>query len=201
MARLDGTQGYANEAENLLRLYESVSLADVHGGALDFVPRAPCRILDIGSGTGRDAAAFVRLGHHVVAVEPVDELRQGAQAAHPSPRIEWVDDGLPELAVVLGRGESFDVVLLTGVWFHLDEAQRRQAMPGVASLVKDGGVMLLSLRHGPVPPGRRMFDVTADETIGLAAAEGLQVVLNQQAPAAIQRREPVTWTRLAFRKT
>ncbi len=35
------------------------------------------------------------------------------------------------------------------------------------------GQILMSLRHGPVPPGRRMFDVSADETIALAAGHGL----------------------------
>ena len=29
------------------------------------------------------------------------------------------------------------------------------------------------MRHGPVPPGRRMFDVSAEETIALAAGHGL----------------------------
>jgi hypothetical protein len=47
-------------------------------------------------------------------------------------------------------------------------------MPRVAGLVRLGGVMMLSLRYGPVPPGRRMFDVSADETIRLARAEGLR---------------------------
>ena len=30
-----------------------------------------------------------------------------------------------------------------------------------------------TMRHGPVPPGRRMFDVSAEETIALAAGHGL----------------------------
>jgi len=50
-------------------------------------------------------------------------------ALHPSPMIEWVDDSLPDLAVVRARGEEFDVVLQSAVWMHLDELQRRQAMP------------------------------------------------------------------------
>ena len=31
----------------------------------------------------------------------------------------------------------------------------------------------MSLRHGPVPPGRRMFDVSAQETADLASMHGL----------------------------
>jgi hypothetical protein len=79
------------------------------------------------------------MGHSVVAVEPTAELRIRVAALHPSPRIEWLDDSLPELARVTGRGESFRAVMLTAVWMHLDERQRRQAMPRVAKLVRDGG--------------------------------------------------------------
>ena len=47
-----------------------------------------------------------------------------------------------------------------------------------------------------------MFDVNADETIALAAAEGLQVLQNLQTESvqAINRAMGVTWTRLAFRR-
>jgi protein-L-isoaspartate O-methyltransferase len=37
-------------------------------------------VLDIGSGTGRDAAGLAAMGHSVVAVEPTAELRIGAAA-------------------------------------------------------------------------------------------------------------------------
>jgi SAM-dependent methyltransferase len=70
--------------------------------------------------------------------------------------IEWLDDSLPDLAAVRARKEAFDLVMLTAVWMHLDEAQRQRAMPNVSALVRNGGIVIMSLRHGPIPPGRRM---------------------------------------------
>ena len=61
---------------------------------------------------------------------------------------------------------------------HLDEQQRRQAMPNLAALLRPGGTIIMKIRHGPVPPGRRMFEVGAEETIELARIEGLHPVLN-----------------------
>ena len=127
-------------------------------------------------------------------------MRRGAMALHPSPLIEWLDDSLPDLATVLTRGEQFDVVMLTAVWMHLDQQQRRRAMPNVAALVRDGGAMTMTLRHGPVPPGRRMFEVSAEETIALVQPLGLRGALNQSAEPS-SRQLGVSWTRLAFRKT
>jgi hypothetical protein len=54
--------------------------------------------------------------------------------------------------------------MLTAVWMHLDKQQRQHAMPRVTGLLRSGGVMILTLRHGPVPPGTRMFDVSADNS-------------------------------------
>lgn len=194
------TQGYADEADALVRQYESIAFEDVHESVLHLIPATPGRVLDIGAGTGRDAAGFAAMGHHMTAVEPTLELRSAAQTLHPSPLIDWLDDVLPDLPSLTGHEDSFDVVMLSAVWMHLDEPQRRLAMPRVASLVRKGGVLILSLRHGPVPPGRRMFDVTADETIRLARVEGLTPVLQRDGQDGLLRRPGVSWTRLAFSK-
>lgn len=63
------------------------------------------------------------------------------------------------------------------------------------------GLILMSLRHGKVPAGRRMFEVTAAETVTLAARCGLEVLLNErtQSPQAENRTAGIEWTRLAFR--
>jgi SAM-dependent methyltransferase len=202
-ARVSGTEGYAEEAGELFKCYESISAADMHRAVLHLIPTAPTDILDIGSGTGRDAVWFAAQGHRVVAVEPTDALRLPAMALHPSPRIEWLNDSLPDLALLCTRGERFDVVMLTAVWMHLDEAQRRQAMPNLAALVRPGGTVIMMNRHGPVPAGRRMFEVSPEETIELARMQGLHPVLNlrMESSQEANRIAGITWTNLAFAKT
>jgi len=194
------TSGYANEAPALLETYERISPEVLHRPVWHLLPASPSRVLDIGAGSGRDAAHFAAMGHRVVAVEPVDALREGAMKLHPSPRIEWLADSLPSLALVRARGEIFDAVLATAVWMHLDESERAEAMPSAASLVAPGGVLILSLRHGPIPPGRRMFDVSSDETIALAGREGLTCLVNAVTGSVQVKQPDVTWTRLGFRK-
>jgi len=198
--RVSGTENYAEEAADLLTRYEAMSFAEVHRSVLHLIPAEPCRALDIGAGTGRDAAGLAAMGHRVLAVEPTEAMRSGAMALHPSPLIEWLDDSLPDLALVRARGEQFDILVMTAVWMHLDEQQRRRGMPHLAQLVRDGGVLLIMLRHGPVAPGRRMFAVSGEETIGLALPLGLRCVLHR--PAEPSSSQPnVSWTRLAFTKT
>ena len=199
MGGRSANEGYARQAPDLLRRYESVTFATAHRAILHLIPCEPCDVVDIGAGTGRDAAALAEMGHRVVAVEPTAEMRSGAMALHPSPRIEWLDDRLPDLALLTARGETYDLVMLTAVWMHLDKKQRRRAMKNVSSLVRKGGMMSLTLRHGPVPAGRRMFEVSAEETVGLAAARGLDVVLQLEAQPSLGQ-VGVTWTRLVFKR-
>jgi SAM-dependent methyltransferase len=197
--RVSGTEHYADEAPELLKRYESISFADAQAPVLQLIPPAPGRVLDIGAGTGRDAAGLVALGYSVLAVEPTEELRRGAMLLHPSLMIEWLDDSLPDLVTVRAREEEFDLVMLTAVWMHLDEVQRQRAMPNVSALVRNGGIVIMSLRHGPIPPGRRMFEVSAEETIALARRSNLSCTLNRE-PEASLRQPRVSWTRLSFQK-
>ena len=201
-APVSGTEGYADEAAELFRLYESIPAADAHRAVLHLIPAPPASILDIGSGTGRDAAWFAAQGHRVVAVEPTSAMRIPAMALHPSTRIEWLDDSLPDLALVRARGAPFDLVMLTAVWMHLDAAQRRKAMPNVAALTRPGGTVIMKLRHGPVPVGRRMFEITPEETIELARTQDLHPVLNVRTESSQEanRLAGVSWTNLAFVK-
>ena len=44
--------------------YEGLAFADVHRDVLHLFPATPSRVLDIGAGTGRDAAAFANPRPH-----------------------------------------------------------------------------------------------------------------------------------------
>jgi 2-polyprenyl-3-methyl-5-hydroxy-6-metoxy-1,4-benzoquinol methylase len=196
--RVSGTEGYGETAGERVKQYESIGFADVHRNMMHLFPTTPSRVIDIGAGTGRDAAGFADLGHTVTAVEPTPELLTEAQRLHPHPAITWINDSLPELERVHALGQHYDVVMLTAVWMHLDLAQRERAMARVAPLVQAGGMMGLSLRHGPVPPGRRMFDVSAQETRELAARYGLLAIHESKGPSRLGG-PAVWWDRLAFR--
>ena len=196
--RVLGTEGYGETAAERVKQYESIPFAHVHRHMMHLFPTTPSHVIDIGAGTGRDAAGFAELGHAVTAVEPTPELRAEAERLHRHPAITWIDDSLPDLDRVHALEQRYDLVMLTAVWMHLDQPQRERAMARVAALVRRGGMMGLSLRHGPVPAGRRMFDVRAQETCELASLHGLLVIHESKGPAVLGGPD-VWWDRLAFR--
>jgi SAM-dependent methyltransferase len=195
MARPWGIVGYGEDAEALACRYEAVAFEEVHGYLLPWLPSFPSRVADIGAGSGRDAAALAARGYAVVAVEPTPELRRIGQRLHADAAIAWGDVALPALTGLRG---SFDLVLLSAVWMHLDEQERVEAMQRVAELTAPGGCVAMSLRHGPVPAGRLMFAVSAAETVTLAERFGLTVVHRGEGPDRLGRAD-VRWSTLVFR--
>lgn len=192
----DGTQGYAEQAPRLIPKYDAYTFEQLWTSALVHLPDPGCSVLDIGAGSGRDARWFAARGDRVLAVEPTRPLREHGQRT--SPGVQWLDATLP-LLVGVPRG-PFDVVVLDAVWMHLDPDQRRQAMAHVAPRV--AAVLLVSLRHGPPPEGRRMFPVSPEETTELAAAHGLVCVENTASESLGPRNRAagVTWSYLVYRR-
>ena len=158
----------------------------------------PGTVLDVGAGSGRDAAWFAAHGHDVVAVEPSAGMRSDGQQRHPDPRLRWLDDELPELGQTGQLGISFDLVLLSAVWQHVPPTQRERAFRKLARLVKSGGLLVISLRAGPSPAESRMYPVSLDEVERLARNHGFSVEKVYQA-ADQQGRAEVSWTWVALR--
>ena len=193
-------EGYAAAAKvGLIARFEAINCAELYRPVVDLLPARPARVADIGAGTGRDAAWFADQGHTVLAIEPVDELRDAGISMHRSASIEWLDDRLPELTVSLTRGK-FDLVLLSGVWQHLNDTDRLCAMTSIATLTRPMGRLVMSLRHGPGAPGRPVFQVDPAETISAAKHHGFSLMRTADAPSmqAENRSSGVWWTWLVF---
>jgi len=197
-----GTEGYEEDAELLIERYESTPFVEKHQAIFDLLPTRPGSVLDIGSGTGLDAAWLADEGHAVLAVEPTEVFRRTAAIRHPSTRIEWLADSLPGLHETMRRRQTFDLVMITAVWMHLDREQREEAMPRVAALLRPGARLVMALRHGPIPANRRMFEVTAEETAELATQQGLSVLRSVRTESAqpYNRQAGVTWSRLVCQR-
>jgi SAM-dependent methyltransferase len=195
-----GARGYDSAAKDLIIPYELLAFEEVHAAWLDLIPQQSSDILDIGAGTGRDAAYLASRGHRVTAVEPAHALRHAGMKLHADQQINWMADALPELTGLSGHAAAFDLILLVGVWAHLAAGERREAMLHLARLLRPGGRLLISLRHGPSPAGRPMYAVPASDVIADGTAAGLTLI-RRKIMESIQpgnRALGVSWTMLAF---
>ena len=161
-------------------------------------PTAPSRVIDIGAGTGRDAAGFAELGHAVTAVEPTPELRAEAQRLHPQSR-----DHLDRRFAARSRPactrwvQRYDVVMLTAVWMHLDPAQRERAMARVAPLVRPGGLMACRCATVRCRPAAHVRCLGRRDARARRASRP-ETIHESEGPALLGG-PAVWWDRLAFR--
>lgn len=140
------------------------------------LPKPPGPVLDIGAGSGAHAVAFEAKGYRVVAVEPSAGMRAQALTLFPDMDAEWIDDRLPDLEVLRGRGERFPFVLINAVWMHVPPGARERATAAVADLTTAGGIVSLALRQGPSPADRPMHPVPPDAVAAEFAAAGFDEI-------------------------
>ena len=81
---------------------------------------------------------------------------------------------------------------------HGPPALRPRAFRKLVTLLEPGGVLLLTLRHGPAEPDRPMWPAAAGEIEALARDHGLLVVRRLEQPDRLGRAE-VAWTAWCLR--
>lgn len=160
-----GNRGYGEHFAALL-----AEGADVAGEArlADALVARRARILDLGSGMGRIAAALTARGHDVVATEPDPALRAQSLATYPDVPV------LPHEALALPPLDRFDLVVAVGnVLVYLAEGTERDVLARLRSLLAPGGRILAGFHLHGTKPGSRTYP--ADEFVADAAAAGLRV--------------------------
>lgn len=155
-------------------------------------------VLDVGAGSGRDAAWFAAHGFEVFAVEPASALRDMAAGHHTHPRIHWVDDRLPGLERITKSGTAFDIVWLSAVWMHLPPGERPRAFRKLANCLRPGGRLFLSLRHGDFDDDRKAWPVDAAEVLKLAREHGLVCIAHAGDVQDQRGRRGVSWENLVL---
>ncbi len=202
-------QFYNKNATELAKQYLSKTFEEVHQSWAQFLPaiieNPNARILDLGAGAGRDAkhiAELAKIKHkienniQVYAVEPATELADLGAKVTKGLKVKWLNDALPSLSVITKQEVSFDLILLSAVWMHIPQSARARSIRKLANLLKPGGKLVISLRHGQTEDDfkqRKMHVVCADELKRLATDVGLFTKLETQKEADKLGRKHVSW--------
>jgi SAM-dependent methyltransferase len=194
------TDYYDRHGDELARRYDSRNPSEVHESWSGLLrERPPGLACDIGAGSGRDARWLANQGWEVVAVEPSSTMRRCARHSGTRRAVRWMDDTLPLLDRVRETGLSFDLILLSAVWQHVAPGDRDRAFSAVSGLLRPGGRMVITLRHGGDErenAERGFFAVAAEELEALAGQQALSSIHRGRKPD-LQRRH-VEWETLEF---
>jgi len=136
------------------------------------------RVLDIGSGMGRVAAALSARGHHVVAVEPDPALAEQSRRTYPDLEVLELDARSLDADTLAGLGNpaAYDLAALVGnVMVFLADGTEREVLGRVRGLLATGGRVLVGFHLRGGPPTARTYP--AEEFVADVEASGLRVDL------------------------
>lgn len=81
----------------------------------DLAGETPCRVLEIGCGTGLIARAMAERGHRVTGVDPAQAMLDAGRNAPYGERIDWLRGTAQDFAV----DTHFDLAFMTGHAFQV----------------------------------------------------------------------------------
>lgn len=158
----EGNRGYGAKFASLVE-----EGADVDGEArlADALVRRHARVLDVGSGMGRVAAALLARGHEVTAVEPDPALLEQSRRTYPDLAVIHADILDVDPADL---GPAFDLVVLVGnVMVFLAPDTERDVLRRVRDALAPGGRALVGFHPVGGPATARDYspeDFTKDVT-------------------------------------
>ena len=164
----EGNRGYGARFAQLV-----AEGSDVDGEArlADVLAPRGARILDVGSGMGRVAAALQARGHRVVAVEPDPALVEQSRRTYPDLEVLHADILEADLS---GLRASVDLAVLVGnVMVFVAEGTEQEVLRRVRGTLAPGGRVLVGFH--PVDGPATARDYSPDELAADAAAAGLRV--------------------------
>ena len=166
----EGNRGYGTK---FARLVEEGADVDGEARLADVLVGRGARILDIGSGMGRVAAALQARGHAVTAVEPDPALVEQSRRTYPDLAVVHADV-LDVAPADLGAG--FDLVVLVGnVMVFLAPDTEREVLRRVRAVLGPGGRALVGFHPVDGPATARAY--SPDDFVADVTACGLRVDL------------------------
>lgn len=110
---------------------------------LEYLPDKSLPILDVGSGSGRDAAVLTKMGYKTVGIDLSKELLAKAKSLHPKFEFKHMDVRNLDFP-----DNSFSGVWCNAVLLHLNDKDLTKALKEIYRVLVPKGVVAVSFKEG-----------------------------------------------------
>jgi 2-polyprenyl-3-methyl-5-hydroxy-6-metoxy-1,4-benzoquinol methylase len=149
-------QLYDASAKDLASRYESADMSATHALLLRHLPKQG-RVLEVGCGSGRDAAFLLSRGYDMTATDASANMVAEAGRRHPELAGRLQQAALPLHAGSPLLERPFDAVLAMAIMMHIADQELTICAAQFAQILRPGGILFVS---GSV--GREGLDAQRD---------------------------------------
>ena len=191
---------YQQHAEELAQRYERAEVANLHQRLLHtFSPGA--QLLEIGCGSGREAAFLCAQGYEVQGIEPAPAMIDRALYLHPELEGRLFQGSIPdELPAPIVQNEHYNGTYAVASLMHLSKEQLQPTFENLHRLLKQDGRLLFSVplsrpdltESGYDEKGRYFLLLTSDQWIDQAESAGFHTI-NTFTNGDGMGRESIIW--------
>jgi SAM-dependent methyltransferase len=195
---------YNGNAAACAAKYESADMSHLDHLLLRHLPEKDARVLELGFGSGREAAFLLQNGHDVRAIDASAGMVEEALRRHPQLSGRLTCEALPLEEGSRLLGESFDAVLAIALFMHIPDSDLFETIFQLKRLLKPRGTAFISVsvgREGVDSAGRgrggRLFrERSADELLLLFERVGFRLTARYETPDVLER--DMLWCTLVF---
>jgi heptosyltransferase-3 len=198
-------QQYDLYARQFSDRYESADMSRMHELLLRHLPARGASILELGCGSGREAAFLLSHGYEVTAVDASSGMIAEAGRIHHelAGRLVHAAVPFPPGSPLLLR--SFDAVVSTAMFMHLPDDGLLDTALQIRRVLRPGGVLFvevstgrLGVRDGRDGNGRLFLERPPEEYRRIFENRGFLFVAQHESPDTLERPE-LRWVALVFR--
>jgi len=195
---------YKNNAKHLSQRYESAKVDHIHSLLLHSFP-SKSYLLEIGCGSGRDAAFMHQNGCDVLAIDGSREMISEAKRCHPE-----LTDRLQVIKVpdeLYFELSSFDGVYSIATLMHLEKDSIDSTFEKIVMILKSGGKFFFSVSiqrddvddQGKDEQGRHFTSLSEAEWIRCCEKHGLKLEYSEITGDGLDR-DGIVWLTCIVRK-
>ena len=192
---------YEQNAAELSVKYESVSLDSFHQALNEYFDSGSC-LLEVGCGSGRDAARAVASGFDVAAIDASRKLLSEARKLHPE-----LDGRLFQLTLPCQlpfADKTFSGFYSVACLMHLSSDDLRSVMSEINRVVRYGGLVSVpacrpDINHSGLDEKGRVFNMMpVSEWLRLFAASGFIGSVGPEEPDSLGR-DGISWVTISLK--
>jgi cyclopropane fatty-acyl-phospholipid synthase-like methyltransferase len=169
---------YDENADSLASCYESAAVSELQKLLIQTFPKN-FKLLEIGCGSGRDAAFMAKNGYEVIAIDGSTKIINEAKKLHPQLKDKLFSKTLPN---DLCFDEKFDGIYSIATLMHLSKDNLKKSVSRIYNLLNENGRLLMSIslfrddidENGFDGKGRFFLVLNFEEWVALLESHGFK---------------------------